>query len=208
MQRIQVRPLVGEDPTCCRAAKLKPHSYWACALSLWAITTEARSPESMCCQKRHLYNEKPTHCNQRGAPLTTAREGPHSPQPERSPQSPQPERSPTRHSQRGAPLTTAREEPTVTTAREGAPFTTAREEPQSSQPERGPAYHSQRGAPIITAREEPPSPQPERSSNHHSQRGAPLTTAREKPWGNRDPAQPKINKNKQKPFVALHFLTF
>ena len=55
----QVRALVQEDPTCCRATRPVRHHYWACALqpmrhnywSLRATTTEAHAPRAHALQQ-------------------------------------------------------------------------------------------------------------------------------------------------------------
>ena len=55
MQGTQVRSLVREDSTCCRATKPTHHTYEALAL------------ESVLCNKRRHRKEKPAHHNQRVA---------------------------------------------------------------------------------------------------------------------------------------------
>ena len=60
MQGTQVQSLVWEDRTCCGAAKLVLHNYWACVLepashNYWsprATTTEARAPRARAPQEK------------------------------------------------------------------------------------------------------------------------------------------------------------
>ena len=69
MQGTQVRALVLEDPTCCRATKPVHHNYWACALepasyNYWACVPQLLKPahlEPVLRNKRSHHNEKPMH---------------------------------------------------------------------------------------------------------------------------------------------------
>ena len=72
MQETRVWALVREDPTCCRAAKLVRHNYWACVLepashNYWVHVPQLLKPmrlEPMLCNKRSHRNAKATHCNE------------------------------------------------------------------------------------------------------------------------------------------------
>ena len=59
MQGTQVRALVREDPTYCRATKPASHNYWACVPQLLKPTRL----EPVLHNKRSHHSEKPTHCN-------------------------------------------------------------------------------------------------------------------------------------------------
>ena len=65
MRQGGVPALIQEDPTCCGATKPVLHNYWACAL------------ESMLCNKRSHYSEKPTHHNQSSPRLPQLEKSPH-----------------------------------------------------------------------------------------------------------------------------------
>ena len=65
MQKTQVRSLVQEDPTCCRATKPVRHNYWAYALrapELQLLRPKCLKP--LLSNKRSLHNEKPEHRSQ------------------------------------------------------------------------------------------------------------------------------------------------
>ena len=72
MQGTQVRALIQEDPTCCRATKPIRHNYWFCALepmshNYWALMPQLMKPvhlEPMLHNKRNHPNEKPAHRNE------------------------------------------------------------------------------------------------------------------------------------------------
>ena len=65
----QVRALVQEDATCCRATKPMRHNYWACTLepvshNYWACVPQLLKPtclEPVFHNKRSHRNEKPAH---------------------------------------------------------------------------------------------------------------------------------------------------
>ena len=84
MQGTQVRSLVREDPTCCRATKPVHHNYLACALeptshNYWAHAPQLLKPaclEPVLHNKRGHCNEKPAHCNKEQPPLAATRESP------------------------------------------------------------------------------------------------------------------------------------
>ena len=84
MQGTQVRFLVWEDPTCCRATKPMHHNYWACALepmshNYWAHMPQLLKPvrlEPVLRNKRSHHSKKPTRCNKESPPLAATRESP------------------------------------------------------------------------------------------------------------------------------------
>ena len=72
VQGTQVRALVQEDLTCCRATKPVRHNYWACALepachNYWAYVPRARTlqQEKPPQWEAHAPQQRvaPTHCN-------------------------------------------------------------------------------------------------------------------------------------------------
>ena len=69
VQETQVRSLLQEDSTCCRATKPMHHNYWACALeptshNYWVHMPQLLKPElpePVLCNKRSHHNERPKH---------------------------------------------------------------------------------------------------------------------------------------------------
>ena len=59
VQGIQVRSLVWEDPTGCRATKPKPHKHRTGAWEPWLL--KHTHPGTMLCNERSHKNEKPVH---------------------------------------------------------------------------------------------------------------------------------------------------
>ena len=59
VQGIQVRSLVWEDPTGCRATKPKPHKHRTGAWEPWLL--KHTHPGAMLCNERSHQNEKPVH---------------------------------------------------------------------------------------------------------------------------------------------------
>ena len=64
MQKTQIRSMVQEDPTCCRAAKPMCHNYWACTLAPGNCNYWAQKPQLLkpaCPRACALQQEKPPH---------------------------------------------------------------------------------------------------------------------------------------------------
>ena len=82
MQETRIWSLIQEDSICCGPTKPVYHNYWACALEPISCTCWALGPQLLkltcpkACNKRSHLNEKPTHQNQRVAPIVATRESP------------------------------------------------------------------------------------------------------------------------------------
>ena len=81
MQDTWVQSLVQEDPTCLRATKPVSQVYWVWALGpgsckYWPHVSQLLKPAHLepGLLKRNIRNEKPTHYNERAAPLLSATE--------------------------------------------------------------------------------------------------------------------------------------
>ena len=73
LQETQVQSLVREDSTCCKVTAHVPH-HWTCALEPGSHNYWAHMPRALLPSRRSHCNEEPMPHNQRGAPLTAARE--------------------------------------------------------------------------------------------------------------------------------------
>ena len=77
VQETQVRSLVQEDPTCCRAARPMCHNFGACALEPGSCSYWSSSAlEPVLRNKGSCWDEKPSHHTEESPLLDTAREKP------------------------------------------------------------------------------------------------------------------------------------